>query len=250
MAKPPRKRSPVDRYGKRLAIIVPYRDRAEQLATFVPHVATYFQRDKLDRQIETSIHIIEQSGTAPFNAGKIRNCGFALASGASDYCCFHDVDYLPIWADYSWSAKPCRLIWHGLTLVEDYKSFFGGVVLFDNAAFTRVNGYPNCYWGWGAEDYELGQRCVLAGMNFDCRDGTFQGLPHEHRGLTSEGTQTEEAQRTFALLESRRARLRELMAEDGLSTLEFRLLRKTPISISGKKRPGSFHYLVDIGSPT
>jgi hypothetical protein len=39
------------RYSKRLAIVVPYRDRAEHLAKFVPHLAAYFQRDKLDRQI-------------------------------------------------------------------------------------------------------------------------------------------------------------------------------------------------------
>jgi len=249
MPKKPARSSRDERYGRRLAIIVPYRARAEQLAAFVPHIAMYFQRDKLDRQIETTIHIVEQSGTAPFNAGKLRNCGFALARDAADYCCFHDVDYLPIWADYSWSPKPCRLIWHGLTLVEDYESFFGAVVLFDNAAFLRVNGYPNCYWGWGAEDYELGQRCVLSGIGFECRDGTYQSLPHEHRGLTPAGTHTKEAQRTFALFEGRRTRLRELIAEDGLSTVDYRLLRKTPISISGRKLPGSFHYLLDIGSP-
>ena len=39
------------RYAKRLAIVVPYRDRAEHLSRFVPHMVTYFQRDKLDRQI-------------------------------------------------------------------------------------------------------------------------------------------------------------------------------------------------------
>jgi hypothetical protein len=48
------------RYAKRLAIVVPYRDRAEHLAKFVPHIATYFQRDKLDRQIPVTINIIEQ----------------------------------------------------------------------------------------------------------------------------------------------------------------------------------------------
>jgi len=36
------------RYAKRLAIVVPYRDRAEHLARFVPHMVAYFERDKLD----------------------------------------------------------------------------------------------------------------------------------------------------------------------------------------------------------
>jgi hypothetical protein len=41
-------------YGKRLAIVVPYRDRADHLKSFVPYVTAYFQRDKLDRHIPTA----------------------------------------------------------------------------------------------------------------------------------------------------------------------------------------------------
>ena len=37
-------------YARRLAIVVPYRDRAEHLARFLPHMVTYFERDKLDRR--------------------------------------------------------------------------------------------------------------------------------------------------------------------------------------------------------
>ena len=58
------------RYSKRLAIIVPYRDRADHLARFVPHIAAYFERDKLDRQIAVTINIIEQWGNAPFSRGR------------------------------------------------------------------------------------------------------------------------------------------------------------------------------------
>ena len=61
------------RYSKRLAIVVPYRDRAEHLAKFVPHVAAYFERDKLDRQIAVTINIIEQWGNAPFSRGRLAN---------------------------------------------------------------------------------------------------------------------------------------------------------------------------------
>jgi len=102
------------RYSKRLAIVVPYRDRPEHLARFVPHIASYFERDKLDRQITVTINIIEQWGNAPFSRGRLANCGFLLTQEASDYVCIHDVDYLPMWADYSWTQNPARLIWHGL----------------------------------------------------------------------------------------------------------------------------------------
>lgn len=71
---PATKPDPADpRYNKRLAIVVPYRNRAEHLARFVPHMVAYFQRDKLDRHISYTINIIEQLGDAPFNRGRLGN---------------------------------------------------------------------------------------------------------------------------------------------------------------------------------
>ena len=237
------------RYGKRLAIIIPYRDRAEHRAKLVPHLLAYFERDKLDRRIAMSLHFIEQNGKAPFNRGKLCNCGFVLARDQADYVCFHDVDYLPIWADYSWSPRPARLAWHGLTLREDWERFFGAVVLFDKAAFERVNGFPNSYWGWGPEDRELGLRCDMTGLGFDRRDGTFQGLPHKHAGFSAPGVHTPEARRTGAVFAEREKQLRELMKTDGLSSLAFKTVRRSPLQLMGKDVPNSFHYLVDIGEP-
>ena len=89
-------------YDKTLAIIVPYRDRSEHLTQFLSHMSAYFQRDKLDRYIKCSIHIVEQLGNERFNSGKLKNCGFSLTKDKADYFCFHDVDYLPIWADCSY----------------------------------------------------------------------------------------------------------------------------------------------------
>lgn len=236
-------------YGKRLAIIVPYRDRSEHLGHFVPHVSAYFQYDKLDRNISASIHVIEQQGNAPFNRGKLLNSGYALSHSDADYVCFHDVDYLPIWADYSWATNPARLIWHGLHLLEDWENFMGGVVLFDKPAFERLNGYPNSYWGWGHEDAELSLRRKIAGLPIERRDGTYQPLPHQHAGFAAPGVPSEEGRRTRALYDERRVRDRHWMAVDGLNSLEFSVLRKSPVEINGTAWPNAYHYLVDIGSP-
>jgi hypothetical protein len=240
---------PERRYDKRLAIVVPYRDRAEHLQKFLPHLKTYFARDKLDRRIAVSIHIVEPSGGGPFNRGMVKNSGYALVRDSSDYVCFHDVDYLPIWADYGWSAQPARLIWHGLALQEDRQRFFGGVVLFDNAAFARVNGYPNAYWGWGPEDLELGFRCDLSGLGFERRDGTYMALPHPNAGFTAPGVHSEEARRTHAVWAERSPRLERLMAEDGLASLKFTPLRQTRVTLEGQDQPPIFHHLIDIGAP-
>jgi hypothetical protein len=236
------------RYAKRLAIIVPYRDRAEHLALFVPHMLTYFERDKLDRHIAFSIHIVEQHGHEPFNRGKLLNCGYSIARGA-DYFCFHDVDYLPIWADYSWSPNPARLIWHGLRLQEDPQSFFGAVTLFDTTVFEALNGYPNGYWGWGFEDAEMRLRCVASALDFERRDGTYQALPHPHAGYLAPGIYTEEAKRNSAFFDRRRAQIAELIQEDGLRSLSFERLETRTFELGGVPLPNVFRHLVKIGKP-
>ncbi|MGH7169688.1 MAG: galactosyltransferase-related protein [Gemmataceae bacterium] len=242
--------SPDPRYNKRLAIIVPYRDRAQHLARFIAHMATYFERDKLDKQIDFTINIIEQKSDAPFNRGRLGNCGFLLTQKTSDYVCIHDVDYLPMWADYSWSENPARLIWHGLSLKEDHFSFFGAVCLLDNRVFAKVNGFPNCYWGWGPEDRELGFRCSMQGYEIERRDGTYIPLPHKNAGFSAPGVWTEEARRTNDLFKLRQSRFRELVNEDGVTTLKFELVEKKPLPLAGgQTSPNMWHYLVDLGAP-
>jgi len=96
---------------KRLGIIVPCRDRKEHLAQLVPHLAAYFTRDKVDSAVPVKLVIVEQ---APINRGLINNIGYAFLRGEVDYVCFYDVDFLPIWADYSYPELPTMIIWFGM----------------------------------------------------------------------------------------------------------------------------------------
>lgn len=234
------------RYKKRLSIVVPYRNRPEHLNNFIPHMLTYFARDKLDRMIPFTINIIEQIGLDDFNGGKLKNVGFELTRNSGDYVCFHDVDYLPIWADYSWSERPARLIWHGLTLKENHDRFFGGVVMFDNEVFQKVNGYPNCYWGWGPEDLELGYRCNFAGYEIEKRDGTYTALPHKHAGFERPGVHTLEARQTGEIFKKRKDNLSELQRTDGLNDLSYSLRDRKNIVVNGHTLKNCFHFKVDI----
>ncbi|MEL6348225.1 MAG: hypothetical protein AAFV53_34265, partial [Myxococcota bacterium] len=109
---------------KDLAILVPYRNRAAHLKEFLPHMRSYLTTLEAMGQLTWSIHIIEQLGEQRFNRGKLLNCGFMLTRDQADYICLHDVDYLPIDADYRYVNRPTRLIWHGLTLQENYEDFF------------------------------------------------------------------------------------------------------------------------------
>ena len=237
------------RYSKRLAIVVPYRDRAQHLAQFVPHMAAYFERDKLDQQIAVTVNIVEQKGDMPFNRGRLGNCGYLLTRDSSDYVCIHDVDYLPMWADYSWSPNPARLIWHGLSIGEDRFTFFGAVTLLDNTVFAKVNGFPNCYWGWGPEDRELGFRCRTQGFEIERRDGTYIPLKHPHAGFSAPGVWTEEARRTNELYKKRQPGLQALAGEDGVNNLKFKLVEKKPLATSAGTLKNFWHYIVDLGAP-
>lgn len=233
-------------YDKTLAVIVPYRDRDEHLDQFLPHMKAYFERYKLDRHIKYSIHVIEQSGAERFNSGKLKNCGFFITRDKADYFCFHDVDYLPVWSDYSYCIRPVRLIWYGLVLREDYDNFFGAVVMLNKHDFLKVNGYSNDYWGWGPEDLELGMRCKVAGLGFDKRDRTFIALPHRHRGFKADGTWTDESVDTHKLFQQKVGNLAHTYLDDGLNTLEFELRETKNLSVDGKVIDNIYHHKVKI----
>src|SRR3954453_19725174 len=91
---------------KRLAIIVPYRDRRQHLGQFVPPMGAYFARDKLDKDIDYRVLIVEQEAGLPFNRGALKNAGFLLAEAQSDYCCFFHIYYFPLFAYFFSPASP------------------------------------------------------------------------------------------------------------------------------------------------
>ena len=245
----------------RLSIVVPYRDRADHLQRFLPHVVTYFQRDKADKDIPVNITVVEQTPGQPFNRGALLNVGAALNPDA-DYYCFHDVDYLPIWADYSFVDAPTRIIWHGAngkpiapgsaeTVPERYEVFFGGVILMTRPHMLRVNGYPNGYWGWGWEDADLRARCVAEDLPVKYRDGTFEALPHVNQGFTAGLKPTAANEKNHAVLTARVDQLQAGHAPytaDGLSTVTYEIVeRKRPRDQHGNEAANVEKVTVDLG---
>ena len=149
----------------KLAIIVPYRDREEHLAQFVPHMEKFLS----DKKIDFKIFVVEQGNDRPFNRGWLINVGYTIAKEQGfDYFCFHDVDMLPEddTCDYSWVDKPThlatRLSKFNYRLV--YPEYFSGVTLFNKEHFEWINGFSNKYWGWGFEDDDLLYRCRKRGV--------------------------------------------------------------------------------------
>lgn len=167
----------------KLAVVVPYRDREENLAIFLPHVRKYLTEQGIDYRI----YIIEQEPGKTFHRGLMRNIGFLEAESTCDYFVFHDVDMVPINADYSFDTTPTHLavsvsqFQYGLP----YEGYFGGVVMFTKQDFKNINGYSVGYVGWGGEDDDLLYRCHLAGLKVQRKDpGVFKSLDHP-RGLNN-----------------------------------------------------------------
>jgi hypothetical protein len=159
-------------------VIVPYRDRAEHLERFAETM----------EQLRLSTYIIEQNNRKPFNRAKLLNVGAVIADGSPinyTHFIFHDVDMIPMEDHYREACLPtaaCHMATEcsQFNYTMPYPDYFGGVTVFPKESFKAVNGYSNSYWGWGAEDDDIRERCLRSNVpivRIACR---FESLPHKH----------------------------------------------------------------------
>jgi hypothetical protein len=169
---------------KKLSLIIPYRDRNHHLNEFLNIVPSVLNSQNIDYKIT----IVEQEDGKLFNKGILNNIGF-LQTSECDYFCFHDVDMMPISADYGYSddgSQQYGIAIHLAKLVEQFEykelaNYFGGVLLLDKMAFKLINGYSINYWGWGLEDDDFYRRCFSNNrVVIIHREGVFRSLKHAH----------------------------------------------------------------------
>jgi hypothetical protein len=152
------------------AIIVPFRakdasdPRAAHLIEFRAFVERTFGTDKL--------WVVTQTPGKKFNRGMLLNVGFlqAFKSNADlTHVILHDVDLIPsdeLISYYDRVPQPGRPLHLGKRF-ERYASnpdYLGGVLSIRVDDFLTINGFPNCFWGWGGEDDEFAVRVRAAGM--------------------------------------------------------------------------------------
>ncbi|MFO1024018.1 MAG: galactosyltransferase-related protein [Acetobacteraceae bacterium] len=178
---------------KRLGVVVPYRDREQHLAEFLATVPSFLSESPRCEHVTARILIVEQVPGKPFNRGSLCNVGARILGDSVDYICLHDVDTLPIDADYSWPEQPSMIVVHGLKFgAELARKLFGTVVLIQQAQFIAANGFSNEYWDWGFEDVDLRERLLRCGFRPGHREGTFRSLPHPDLGSNPDGTPSEQ----------------------------------------------------------
>jgi hypothetical protein len=212
-----------------LGVIVPYRDRTAHLDEFLSENDALF----CGESGQCGDLPVEQAPGLPFNRGALINVGFRLLAPEVDYVCLHDVDRLPIEADYRWPERPLMIIRHGLPLPERLIDvLLSSVVLVQKQHFAAANGFSNGYWGWGYEDVDLRERLLRCGLAHAHRDGTFRSLAHPDLGSLPDGTPTEDAKKNQAIFLSRwfdrhherwlrRPEVGDSWLKDGLASLEF-----------------------------
>jgi len=139
----------------RIAILIPYRNREENLNNFLIYMHYYLQK----QQKAYKIFVIEQSdGTSLFNKGRLYNIGFRhIIENEKEWefnCIFlHDIDLLPVNfdLDYSCSDMPKHLSINVTRLSDNSKSphyrfLTGGVLALRPEHYIKTNGYSNEYW--------------------------------------------------------------------------------------------------------
>jgi hypothetical protein len=158
---------------EKMTIVIPYRDRENHLTKF----RSYMQ----PRYPDARIVVIEQTVGKPFNRGKLLNIG--VLEFPADYYALHDVDMLPVTADYSFPLVPTLLATKAqqFNYKMPYEGYFGGVVVISDKHMKQCNGFDNDFWGWGAEDDNFRARILATVGKVDYREGVYNSLPHPRK---------------------------------------------------------------------
>lgn len=212
---------------ERLTVVIPVRDRDEHLRVLLPRLAEVLT----EQGVRYRILVCEQEPGAPFNRGALINVGLHYAADWTDYFCAHDVDAIPVKANYLCPSQPLRLVTklvdsdHGQS--RDPRYFSGVVSLRREQAFA-ANGFSNEYWGWGKEDDDFFFRLLLAQcLCYADTEGTFYDLPNPRDQRVD--VHNAAKQRQLRLNRQRRSRLMRGLsrpAEDGLSSLRYQIVER------------------------
>ena len=171
-----------------LVVIVPYRNRFEELLEFVPHLHRFLKR----QDVSHDIFVMHQVDQYRFNRASLINVGFLVSQEnepRADYIAMHDVDLLPLNDDLKYYFPGNGLALHvsspNLHPKYHYPSFVGGILLLTRHDFSLVNGMSNKYWGWGLEDDEFFVRLKSNGVKVVRPEGIKTGINdtflHNHR---------------------------------------------------------------------
>ncbi|XP_011494945.1 PREDICTED: beta-1,4-galactosyltransferase 1 [Ceratosolen solmsi marchali] len=148
-----------------IAVILPYRNRWNQLTIFMNYIHPFLQLQNIDYRI----FVIEQSQIKEFNRAKLFNIGFNEAIKTNDFHCFifQDIDLIPQNLDniYACTKMPRHMSSSVNTFRYNlpYTGLFGGAIALTRQQFETANGFSNIFFGWGGEDDDFYSRLQSRG---------------------------------------------------------------------------------------
>ncbi|XP_045499957.1 beta-1,4-galactosyltransferase 1-like [Colias croceus] len=194
------------------AIIVPYRDRAEQLRGFLVYMHSFLHH----QHIHYRIYVIEQVDTHPFNRAKLLNIG-ALAAMQAGYPCliFHDVDLLPVKISniYACLNAPRHMSSNinSFRFALPYLNIFGGAISILSNQYKKINGMNNNFYATSGDNDDLYSRIEASNLKL-CR---FDPTTSEYY-MTTHNSEFEIEQKKSKLTFSKKS-----MLENGLNSIEY-----------------------------
>jgi hypothetical protein len=228
---------------KRVALITIFRDNGDGERLREKNIFVELMSAIMVKYCDFKIYIIEQSDDGEkFNIGKLKNIGFHIANKDSDFdnYIFSDIDTLPDYdlMEYFFIKMkyPISLAIRGTRYESKKKNnsveklFLGGLVGFDSKVFTKINGYPNNFWGWGGEDDSLIIRLLKCGITkvYYPKKGSIIDIEEEKMkriGLSNKLKIIDKEEIKYEKLYTDM----ELWKENGLNNLEYKILERKEI---------------------
>nr|CDS32784.1 beta 14 galactosyltransferase 4 [Hymenolepis microstoma] len=216
----------------RFLIVVPAKDRRQDLLQFLLYMPSYF----CHLGVRVDILVVEQISKGSFNKGLLFNAAIREVDRASSssnphdrlagYDCFafHDIDKLPVYDKVPYVCKSgphClmteRRYENGFS--RSYSTFLGGIVMFTREQLEKMNGASNSFLNWGGEDDDLWNRANLAKMTVyrpKPEEGIFYEFGINHKRVVNPDR--------FKLLATGNNYQR--MMEDGLKQANYKLVER------------------------
>ena len=158
--------------NNRVAIIIPYRNRAKNLKLFLTYMHQFLSKQKTI--LSYGIYLVEPIRHLVFNRALLINIGFMEVikqQKSNDYwnCfIFHDIDMLP---ENELNLYTCNnempkqmatsiSVFNYSTDGYFKNKYFGGVNAFTKEQFLNINGLSNMYFDWGLEDDDARMRVL------------------------------------------------------------------------------------------
>ncbi|XP_038626991.1 beta-1,4-galactosyltransferase 7 isoform X2 [Tachyglossus aculeatus] len=211
----------------RLALLVPFRERFEELLVFVPHMHRFLSKKK----IRHHIYILNQVDHFRFNRASLINVGFLESGNGTDYIAMHDVDLLPVneALDYGFPEPgPFHVASPDLHPLYHYKTYVGGILLLTKQHYRLCNGMSNRFWGWGREDDEFYRRIRGAGLQLFRPSGITTGYK-TFRHLHDPAWRKRDQKRIAAQKQEQF----KVDKEGGLSNVQYRVASRTVLTVGG-----------------